>query len=465
MNIHILKTNILTLGLLLAFSMVAKSAQITTNKDCTSVSENDKILGNNNQCFCYRLQTEIGWNIWSTFQVNVTGDDGVHIVFPLERNLNDSLAIFGFLRSSLNHYWPFFKTQNEKWMDIALVDEDVCFLVKSINPQVHYYLHVTERKFNKYQFSLFCCGAILYYLAGALCRSTIFYYCVGLCLSILSISVLTVFMLERFVPKGIFVFLFCVSSALTFFGIQHLVIHWNDIIPFYWRYVGGYVLFSSFLSFAICYKHGPIMNEVSSTFLTWTLQAVAMILMYKGITHPPAMYAVFAILVTMKILPFAKLSVIGIFRKIWCLLRNPFGCSSQEKAQYRFLTEEEYREQGEIYTRTCLDELREHCRKPGYSAWETVLKLRSPQRFADFLMSGLHVTTEEFQTHEHQYGVGGAYFENMIFSAGKGNMPTPEWNSSHLSRDISEDELEYYEPRGNLVQEGQVQQPEDLELF
>lgn len=53
-------------------------------------------------------------------------------------------------------------------------------------------------------------------------------------------------------------------------------------------------------------------------------------------------------------------------------------------------------------------------------------------RFAEFLRSGSHVTTEESQNHDRQYGVGGAFFEDMIFSSGSSPDPGVGMPSSKL---------------------------------
>lgn len=46
----------------------------------------------------------------------------------------------------------------------------------------------------------------------------------------------------------------------------------------------------------------------------------------------------------------------------------------------RLLTEEEYRVQGEVETRKALEELRNYCRSPDFSAWTAVSRIQSPKR-------------------------------------------------------------------------------------
>lgn len=46
----------------------------------------------------------------------------------------------------------------------------------------------------------------------------------------------------------------------------------------------------------------------------------------------------------------------------------------------RLLTEEEYRLQGEEETRKALEELRNYCRSPDFSAWTAISRIHSPKR-------------------------------------------------------------------------------------
>ncbi|KFQ81076.1 Transmembrane protein 194A, partial [Phaethon lepturus] len=81
----------------------------------------------------------------------------------------------------------------------------------------------------------------------------------------------------------------------------------------------------------------------------------------------------------------------------------------------RLLTEEEYRIQGEVETRKALEELRNCCRSPDFSAWTAVSRIQSPKRFADFVGGACHVTRNEVSVHEREYGLGGIFLENQLF--------------------------------------------------
>lgn len=45
----------------------------------------------------------------------------------------------------------------------------------------------------------------------------------------------------------------------------------------------GYTAVVGFVSFAVCYRHGPLVEERSINVLSWTLQIFGMLLIYAGI--------------------------------------------------------------------------------------------------------------------------------------------------------------------------------------
>lgn len=45
----------------------------------------------------------------------------------------------------------------------------------------------------------------------------------------------------------------------------------------------GYAAVVGFISFAVCYRHGPLVEERSINLLSWTLQIFGMLLIYAGV--------------------------------------------------------------------------------------------------------------------------------------------------------------------------------------
>uniref|UniRef100_A0A8C9FRK1 Nuclear envelope integral membrane protein 1 n=1 Tax=Pavo cristatus TaxID=9049 RepID=A0A8C9FRK1_PAVCR len=150
-----------------------------------------------------------------------------------------------------------------------------------------------------------------------------------------------------------------------------------------------------FVSFAVCYRYGPLENERSINLLSWALQLLGLALMYLGI----------------QIRPIALALVLG---NNWCHSAGRRAQSARlGPSPPRLLTEEEYRIQGEVETRRALEELRNYCRSPDFSAWTAVSRIQSPKRFAEFVGGASHLTASEVSFHEQEYGLGGVFLEEQ----------------------------------------------------
>ncbi|XP_049827271.1 nuclear envelope integral membrane protein 1a isoform X2 [Schistocerca gregaria] len=66
----------------------------------------------------------------------------------------------------------------------------------------------------------------------------------------------------------------------------------------------------------------------------------------------------------------------------------------------KLLSEEEYYEQGVRETKKALEELRGYCSSPECDTWKTVLKLKNPVRFAEFMKGDSHLSDDEMVQYE-----------------------------------------------------------------
>merc|ERR1719167_1127247 len=71
------------------------------------------------------------------------------------------------------------------------------------------------------------------------------------------------------------------------------------------------------------------------------------------------------------------------------------------KPKIKLLSEEEYNTQAHIETRRALEQLKSFCRSPESKPWQTVTRLRSPGRFAEFIEGSPHVTEAEVMEYSH----------------------------------------------------------------
>uniref|UniRef100_A0A8D2BBX7 Nuclear envelope integral membrane protein 1 n=1 Tax=Sciurus vulgaris TaxID=55149 RepID=A0A8D2BBX7_SCIVU len=230
-------------------------------------------------------------------------------------------------------------------------------------------------------------------------QSQVFYYSTGMSVGIVASLLIIIFILSKFMPRKSPIYVILVGGwSFSLYLIQLVFKNLQEIWRCYWQYLLSYILAVGFMSFAVCYKYGPLENERSINLLTWTLQLMGLGFMYSSIQIPHIALAVIIIALCTKNLEYPIQWLYITYRKM---------CKATEKpVPPRLLTEEEYRIQGEVETRRALEELREFCNSPDCSAWKTVSRIQSPKRFADFVEGSFHLTPNEVSVHEQEYGLG-----------------------------------------------------------
>uniref|UniRef100_V9KV60 Transmembrane protein 194A n=1 Tax=Callorhinchus milii TaxID=7868 RepID=V9KV60_CALMI len=239
------------------------------------------------------------------------------------------------------------------------------------------------------------------------CRSVLFYYSAGVALGLIATLVLIILLCKRLMGVRPFLLLLSGSWSVSLLVIYFGVLNLAQILTKYRYYALGYLCVVGCFSFAVCYKHGPLSNEHNINLLTWILKLIGSVLVYSGVTLPQFAYAVLITLFCINNLHHPANLVHSVYRKLK---------GSAKKAANRFITEDEYREQTEAVTLIALENLRKYCRGQEFPAWETVMKMSSPKRLADFILKGQHLTQEEVSVHEDQYGIGGSFLEAQLFA-------------------------------------------------
>ncbi|KAG2467677.1 NMP1A protein, partial [Polypterus senegalus] len=171
----------------------------------------------------------------------------------------------------------------------------------------------------------------------------------------------------------------------------------------------SYVTTVGFVSFAVCYRYGPLVEERSMTILSWALQIIGLLFIYMGIQVPQVSLAIIISAFCCKNLEYPVRLIMFIHRKLCRWTAKP--------APPQLLTEEEYQKQGEVETQHALEELRKYCCSPDFSAWKAVSRLQSPKRFADFVEGSSHLTPNEVSMHEQDYGLGGSFLQDELFES------------------------------------------------
>ncbi|XP_077686201.1 nuclear envelope integral membrane protein 2 isoform X5 [Eretmochelys imbricata] len=379
-------------------------------------------------CYCFMQNgTKHLKYIWSALQVKINSTEMFKFVpISAESNCHNSETVFAFFKCVVQIIWQS-EVSREMVININQHGENMCFRVQPYK-KVPYTVSVQRNMVDRKLVLLFIAGVFLFHFANALSRSAMFYYSAGVALGVLATLVFLLLTLKRFIPKhstfGILMsgcwmsslyFIYCLKGEMKWL--------WSE----YRNYLLGYLLTVGFISFVVCYKHGPLTNERSITLLTWTLQLIAFVLIYFGVTIPQVAYAVIAIILCSRGLCYPLGMVCFVGRKIKNFLKS-------KKRVFRLLTEEEYREQQETETVKALEELRSFCRSPDFSSWLAVSKLQSPKKFANFILGSPHVSPAEVNAYDEQYGIGGSFLEQQLFS------PEPEPNL--LANSIQEDDYD-----------------------
>uniref|UniRef100_A0A3B4XN16 Nuclear envelope integral membrane protein 1 n=1 Tax=Seriola lalandi dorsalis TaxID=1841481 RepID=A0A3B4XN16_SERLL len=253
-----------------------------------------------------------------------------------------------------------------------------------------------KNKFDIYLFLVFLSGALLFVFADSLSRSQIFFYSAGMSTGMIASLIILFFILARFLPKKSPFYLLIVGGwSFSVYAIQLVCRNLNIILREHWHMALGYVAVVGFISFAVCYRYGPLVDEKNINILSWTLQLFGLLLIYLGIQIQQVAFAII---------------VAALFSKN---LEYPWVHWKPEPR--RLLTEEEYQKEGEEETRRALEELRKYCNSPEFSPWKAVSRLQSPKRFADFIEGSPHLMQNEVSVHAQEYGFGGSFFEDEFF--------------------------------------------------
>nr|XP_045222742.1 nuclear envelope integral membrane protein 1 [Macaca fascicularis] len=308
--------------------------------------------------------------------------------------------------------WNFFSSflkekLNDTYVNVGLYSTKTCLKVEIIEKDTKYSV-IVIRRFDPKLFLVFLLGLMLFFCGDLLSRSQIFYYSTGMSVGIVASLLIIIFILSKFMPKKSPIYVILVGGwSFSLYLIQLVFKNLQEIWRCYWQYLLSYVLTVGFMSFAVCYKYGPLENERSINLLTWTLQLMGLCFMYSGIQIPHIALAIIIIALCTKNLEYPIQWLYITYRKVYKATEKP--------VPPRLLTEEEYRIQGEVETRKALEELREFCNSPDCSAWKTVSRIQSPKRFADFVEGSSHLTPNEVSVHEQEYGLGSIIAQDEIY--------------------------------------------------
>uniref|UniRef100_A0A8C6RLE7 Nuclear envelope integral membrane protein 1 n=1 Tax=Nannospalax galili TaxID=1026970 RepID=A0A8C6RLE7_NANGA len=349
--------------LTLSGCMVCGSAGIDVN--VVMLQESQDYIMNISQQFCYKNVLIPKWHdVWTRIQVRVNSSRLVRVTQVDNEEKLKELEQF----SIWNFFSSFLKEKlNDTYVNVGLSSTKTCLKVEIIEKETKYSVIVT-RRFDPKLFLIFLLGLTLFFCGDLLNeKSPIYVILVG-------------------------------GWSFSLYLIQLVFKNLQEIWRCYWQYLLSYILTVGFMSFAVCYKYGPLENERSINLLTWTLQLMGLGFMYSSIQIPHIAFALIVIALCTKNLEYPIHWLYITYRKM--------SKATEKPVPPRLLTEEEYRIQGEVETQKALQNLRAFCNSPDCSAWKTISRIQSPKRFADFVEGSFHLTPNEVSVHEQEYGLG-----------------------------------------------------------
>ncbi|OXB53016.1 hypothetical protein ASZ78_006852 [Callipepla squamata] len=357
------------------------------------------------QRFCYTNVRSPCWrDIWTRMQIRVNSNRVIRVTqVGSEEELKEleESKVWNFLFSFLK------EKLNSTTIDVDLYSNKTCLKVDVLEPNTKYCIELS-RWFDPKLFLVFFLGLLLFFCGDMLSRSQLFFYSAGISIGLLASLLILIYVMSKAMPKKSPVYFLLIGGwSFSLYLLQLVFKNLREICKSHWQYLLGYLLLMGFVSFGVCYRYGPLENERSINLLSWALQLLGLALMYLGIQIRPIALALVLIAVCTKNMEYPLQWVYVIYKRAQSARLGP--------SPPRLLTEEEYRIQGEVETRKALEELRNYCRSPDFSAWTAVSRIQSPRRFAEFVGGASHLTASEVSFHEQEYGLGGVFLEDQLF--------------------------------------------------
>ncbi|XP_072553141.1 nuclear envelope integral membrane protein 1 [Salminus brasiliensis] len=408
-------------------------------RNAIDVKDGQEVKLREAQHFCYVNPVQVpGWReTWLRIQVQVWSSKELKVTVVSDEEELEELERFSFW--GLVQYFIHERT-NETTVSISLFSQKTCFRVDPSDFNTLYTVK-PSRKYDIFLFLVFLAGVLLFFFADMLSRSQLFYYSAGMSTGMIASLIILIFILGRFLPKKSSFYVLMVGGwSFALYIIQLVFKNLQIILKEHWHLAVAYVAVVGFISFAVCYRHGPLVEERSINILSWTLQLFGLLLIYAGIQVQQVALAIMVAAFCSKNLEYPVTMALTLYQKLKPKLR-------WKPEPRRLLTEEEYQKQAEEETQKALEELRMYCSSPDFNTWKTVSRLQSPKRFADFVEGSPHLMSNEVSVHAQEYGLGGSFFEDDLFATDeeeeeegweteedeKPNVSSP-WNNTHRKK-------------------------------
>ncbi|XP_065156690.1 nuclear envelope integral membrane protein [Atheta coriaria] len=232
-------------------------------------------------------------------------------------------------------------------------------------------------------------GILLFMYAQRMSRNTLFYYICGITFGICASFLILIYFVSKLFPRK--PMMYGVVACGWTVGVYILQLLWENvrvILLSYQTHVAWYAFITGIISFIVCYRMGPVSNKRTLNLIQWTLQLIAMCLIFFSSQFQEAAMGQIVVLLLFHLFP---RKWIDKSKSLW---------------QTRFppkivpLTNDEYYHQGVKETNKALEDLRAFCSSPECNQWKIVSKLKDSKRFASFIEGQSHLSDQEMLEYE-----------------------------------------------------------------
>ncbi|XP_078580954.1 nuclear envelope integral membrane protein 1-like [Branchiostoma floridae x Branchiostoma japonicum] len=328
------------------------------------------------QVFCYSGEAASPFLLWSSVTVRVKSLDGAPTIYV---GHNKSEVCQKQNQQNLILYWLMISPDKVSLPPF----ERSCVGVEYASTT---YIGLDKKAINVWSPACLVFGLLIFSYASTLSRNVLFYYSSGITVGVLASLLILVYMLSKLVPKKSgAVVLLAAGWSTALYLLQHMYLNLQSLLQGYLPYILGYLAVAALVSFAVCYRYGPVTNERSLDLIKWGIQLIGLTFVYNGTQLPAASLTIILLAVLWANIPERLAQAVRYYWRTWF------------PRKIRRLTQEEYEQQAREETRRALEQLRQFCNSPDCNTWKTVSRLEkcSPVRFAKFVEGDSHLSEDE----------------------------------------------------------------------
>ncbi|XP_012286253.1 nuclear envelope integral membrane protein 1 isoform X2 [Orussus abietinus] len=316
--------------------------------------------------FCHRKKPKHIFHIWRTIMIHLSNNLDNYEVFDGKSPVEVKEKYEEDQRS-----WRFniFSAKKIRNMRLNPFEETCIGIFTPAYNNVAYQVSMTLTPIDVWKVIAMVTGIITFWCARRLSHNPLFYYMSGMLLGITMSTLIIIYLISKLLPRGKFMYVMVATGwTMSLYVAQALWENAQLIAVQYRDWVMWYILITSFISFIICYRFGPVTNKRTKQIIQWFLQASSLVMIYYSSHFHEASVSCCVLILLMYNFPIV---LIHSGKRYWRIM-------FPEKR--KLLTEDQYQVEGIVETKKALSHLREHCSSPDCNQWKTILRLKDPIR-------------------------------------------------------------------------------------